>query len=91
MTYPNESNKPEDFGGRSKKDQDEMSETMNTPSMSDKIQKLLDQIRRDFPNGCEGQDCNHCPLYSEEPNTLIRKLCDAVEWQCPHNDEYRQE
>lgn len=59
--------------------------------MNNKIQKLLDQIKEDFPNGCEGMDCDKCPCFTEERDTLERKVCDAVEWQCPHNDMYRED
>jgi len=61
-----------------------MHQAMQQSSMRDKIQKLLDQIRRDFPNGCEDLDCSDCPLELHEPATLDEKVCTMLEWQFEH-------
>lgn len=58
-------------------------------SMSEKIQKLLDQINRDFPDGCTGIDCDDCPLNLSASGDVGTDLCDLLESMCkyrPIND-----
>jgi hypothetical protein len=46
--------------------------------MKDKIQRLLDQIKRDFPDGCDGLECKDCPLLAGI-NDPRQGLCDAIQ------------
>ena len=54
-------------------------------TMRDKIEKLLEQIKRDFPDGCAELDCvfDDCPLNTNE-NTLKHELCKLLKWQRRH-------
>lgn len=45
--------------------------------MKDKIQALLDQIKRDFPDGCDERDCSTCPL-EQHPTREGVLLCDML-------------
>lgn len=45
--------------------------------MKEKIQKLLDQIKRDFPDGCTGLECSDCPLLTTKGGVQSH-LCDAI-------------
>ena len=44
--------------------------------MKDQIQKLLDQIKRDFPNGCDSMDCKDCPL--DRGDAVAVQVCDML-------------
>ena len=46
--------------------------------MKDKIQKLLDQIKRDFPDGCSGVICGECCCNGAECNTVEWYLCGIL-------------
>ena len=46
--------------------------------MKDKIEKLLEQIKRDFPDGCAGLDCKDCPL-GGHIDDVENGLCRAIQ------------
>ena len=52
-------------------------QAIHPPSMKDKIQRLLDQIKRDFPDGCGERDCSTCPL-EQHPTREGVLLCDML-------------
>lgn len=47
--------------------------------MKDEIQKLMDQIKETFPKGCDGFDCDDCPLSEGTEDDGREGLCDAIQ------------
>ena len=46
--------------------------------MKEKIKALLDQIKRNFPNGCKDVYCDDCPLNDADHATVEMRLCDLL-------------
>jgi len=53
--------------------------------MNDKIEKLLEQIKKDFPVGCDGILCENCPLdnHSDDgtPESAVCEMLSILEYQ----------
>ena len=57
--------------------------TNHEEEMNDKIQKLLDHIEKEFPDGCghpnNEYDCHEkCPLYKSKAFSREHKICEFL-------------
>jgi len=55
-------------------------------NMKDRIQALLDQIHRDFPDGCRGMNCTTCPLRTTKDGVkhyLCQTLTEKMHYRLP--------
>lgn len=49
---------------------------------NDKIKRLMEHIKKEFPNGCSRvsiDECRECVLYDKEDYTTEDMLCDLIQ------------
>ena len=59
-------------------------------TMEEKIEKLVAHVKKEFPHGCEGVECEDCVLHGEyeaDDWTIPALVCDLLsERECQWDD-----